>query len=98
IPTRLREGVVLPEVGVSLTPVNAQGAALVGSEGQVDGASVMYANTQTDTDTAVKPTIGGMETNTILRSLASPKQLYFRVGLHSGATLKQGHDAGGSVQ
>ncbi len=98
IPSRLREGVVLPEAGVSLTPVNAQGTALVGSEGQLDGASVLYANTQTDTDTAVKPTIGGVETNSILRSLASPEQLYFRVGLPSGGTLEQGHDAGGPVQ
>jgi hypothetical protein len=98
IPLRLREGVVLPEAGVSLTPANAQGAALVGSEGQVDGASVLYANTQTDTDTVMKPTIGGVETNTILRSVDSPEQLYFRVGLPAGATLVQAHDAGGSVQ
>jgi hypothetical protein len=98
IPLRLREGVTLPEDGVSLTPVNAQGAALVGSEGQADGASVLYANTQTDTDTAVKPTISGVETNTILRSVDSPEQLYFRVGLPAGATLVQAHDAGGSVQ
>jgi hypothetical protein len=88
----------LPEAGLSLTPVNAQGTALVGSEGQVDGASVLYANTQTDTDTAVKPTISGVDTDTILRSLASPEQLYFRVGLPPGATLEKGNDANGPVQ
>ncbi len=95
IPPRLREGVVLPEAGVSLTPVNAQGAALAGSEGRVDGASVLYANTQTDTDTTVKPTISGVAENTILRSINSPEQLYFRVGLPAGASLVQAHDAGG---
>jgi DNA-binding beta-propeller fold protein YncE len=96
IPQRLSAGVQMPEVGVSLTPVDAQGSSLGGSEGAVDGASVLYANTETDTDTAVKPTTSGVETNTILRSVDSPGQLYFRVGLPAGASLVQAHDAGGS--
>jgi DNA-binding beta-propeller fold protein YncE len=96
IPTRLREGVVLPEAGVSLTPVNAQGAPLVGSEGQVDGASVLYANTQTDADTVVRPTTSGVETNTILRSVNSPEQLNLRVGMPHGASLVQAHGAAGN--
>jgi YD repeat-containing protein len=94
IPQRLSAGVELPEAGVSLTPVNAQGMSLGGSEGVVDGASVLYANTQTDTDTAVKPTIEGVEASTILRSVNSPDQLYFRVGMPAGAYLVQGHSGG----
>lgn len=96
IPKKLREGVLLPEAGVSLTPVNAQGAALGGAEGEMDGASVLYTNTQTDTDTAVKPTNDGVEADTILRSVNSPEQLYFRVGMPAGASLVQSHGIGGN--
>src|SRR4029077_20118540 len=64
----------------------------------VDGASVLYANTQADTDTAVKPTTEGVEVNTILRSVASPRQLYFRVGLPPSASLVQTDAAAGQVR
>lgn len=94
IPQRLSAGVELPEAGVSLTPVDAQGRPLGGAEGAVDGASVLYANTQIDMDTAVKPTTGGVEVDTILRSVNSPEQLYFRVGLPPGAKLVQAGGAG----
>jgi hypothetical protein len=36
----------------ALTPVDAQGAPLAGSEGSVEGTTVFYANTQTDADTS----------------------------------------------
>ena len=84
---RLAEGVQALATGISLTPVNAQGAPLGGSEGTVDGASVLYANTQTDADTVMKPTTLGFEADTLLRSVQSPQQLFFRVGLPRGATL-----------
>jgi DNA-binding beta-propeller fold protein YncE len=93
---RAGEGVELPEAGVSLTPVNAKGVALNSSDGVVDGASVFYANTQPDTDMAVKPTSEGVETSTILRSVNSAKQFYFRVGLAYGEDLVQSHVANGS--
>jgi DNA-binding beta-propeller fold protein YncE len=98
IPRRLRDGVQLPEGGVSLTPVNAQGTPLGGSDGAVDGASVLYANTQTDADTVVKPTTGGVEADTMLRSVNSPEQLYFRVGLSKGASLVQAQRGSGFVK
>jgi hypothetical protein len=41
IPEQLGAGVQLPDVGVSLTPVDAQGAVLSGSEAVVDGASAL---------------------------------------------------------
>ncbi len=97
IPTRLGDGVQLTGTGVSLTPVDAQGAALGGSEGTVDGASVLYANTQTDADTVVKPTTLGFEADTLLRSVDSPEELYFRVGLPAGASLVQAKDGSGAV-
>ncbi len=89
IPKRLGEGVQVPGVGVSLTPVDGSGSSLGGSEGTADGASVFYANTQTDADTVVKPTTGGFALDTLLRSVASPQQLFFQVGLPAGASLTQ---------
>ncbi len=87
IPRQLSAGVRAPTSGVSLTPVDARGEGLRGSEGRADGASVLYANTQTDSDTLIKPTLSGFDVNTILRSAESPRQLYFRVGLPAGAKL-----------
>jgi sugar lactone lactonase YvrE len=98
IPKGLGEGLQLSAVGVSLTPVNAQGAALGGSEGVLDGASVLYANTQTDMDSLVKPTTEGFAADTLLRSVESPQQLFFRVGLPAGASLVQAKDGSGDVE
>ena len=97
IPRRAGEGVRLPESGLSLTPVDAHGSPLGGSPAVLDGATVLYANTQTDADTLIKPTAAGVEANTVLRSISSPNQLYFRVGLPAGATLAQSRGAGGPV-
>ena len=98
IPKHLQDGVQLAESGVSLTPVDAQGSSLVGSEGAVDGATVLYANTQTDADTVVKPITAGFEADTLLRSVESPEQLYFRVGLPEGASLVLAKDGSGVVE
>ncbi len=98
IPKQLGEGVQVGSTGVSLTPVGEGDAALGGSEGFVDGATVFYANTQTDTDTVVKPTPLGFEEDTVLRSAESPQQLFFRVGLPAGASLVQATNGSGAVQ
>ncbi|HYM46295.1 MAG TPA: DUF6531 domain-containing protein, partial [Solirubrobacteraceae bacterium] len=98
IPQRLSDGVRLPERGVSLTPADSQGLPLGGSEGAVDRTSVLYANTQTDTDTVVKPTTMGFAADTVLRSVDSPGQLYFRVGLPQGASLAPPRGGSGSVK
>ena len=87
IPKRLADGVQLANTGVSLTPVAANGAALGGAEGAVDGASVLYANTQTDADTLVKPLTSGFAEDTLLRSVNSPSKLSFRVVMPAGASL-----------
>jgi len=97
IPKRLGEGVQLAGSGVSLTPVDAQGAPLGGSEGVVDGATVFYGGTGTDSDTVVKPTTAGFETDTLLRSVESPSTLSFHVGLPEGASLVSAKDGSGTV-
>ena len=89
IPKRLSEGVTLPDSGLSLTPADSRGAPLQGAEGEISGVSVLYANTQTDTDTVVKPTTLGVELSTLLRSSDSPRQLFFRLGLPAGASLRR---------
>ncbi len=87
IPKRLSVGVSMPGNSVSLVPSDAHGTPLSGSAGALDGASVVYANTQTDADTLVKPTTSGFEVDAILRSVDSPSRLYFRVGMPAGARL-----------
>jgi hypothetical protein len=93
IPKHLSEGVQAPATGLSLTPVDAHGAPLDGS-GTLDGATVLFANTQTDTDTVVKPSTLGFALDTMLRSPASPGQLFFRVGLPAGARLAHEQGSG----
>ena len=89
IPKHLAAGIRAPENAIVLTPVNGLGEALHGSEGAVYGASVLYANTQTDTDTIAKPTSRGFELSAILRSQASTRQLDYRLKLPSRASLVQ---------
>lgn len=96
IPKRLVQGVTVDDGGVSITPVAADGHTLSGSAGVEDGASVLYANTQTDTDTVAKPTSSGFELSTILRSIASPSTFYYRVHAPGDGHLKQTNS--GAVQ
>ena len=98
IPDRLSSGVQLPESDLSLTPVNAQGQTLAGSAIAVGDASVIYANTEPNTDTVVKPTPEGVETDSILRSVNSPREIDFHVGLPSRASLSQAEYGSGPVR
>jgi RHS repeat-associated protein len=98
IPKQLADGVQVTGSGVSLTPVDEHGSALGGSEGVIDGATVLYANTQTDADTVVKPLTNGFEEDTLLRSVDSPSELSFRVGLPAGATLVSAKDDSGAME
>jgi YD repeat-containing protein len=96
IPRQLSDGVALGRTGVSLVPVDGHGAALGGSEGAVEGVTVMYANTLASSDTVIKPTTTGFSAETLLRSGESPHQLYFRVEMPSGARLLQASDGSGA--
>ena len=89
IPKRLSTGAALVGTGVTVTPVDAAGEPLGGSQGAQDGESVLYANTQTDTDTLVKPTTAGFEIDTLLRSVDSPSKLYFKLAIPQGAHVSQ---------
>jgi streptogramin lyase len=97
IAKRVTGGVALPAAGVSLTPVDTQGTPLAGGEGAAGAAGVLFANTLTDADTLVKASTFGFALETILRSVASPQQLYFRVGMPQGASLVQS-EANGPVR
>jgi DNA-binding beta-propeller fold protein YncE len=87
IPKHLAEGVQIPGLGLSLTPVDAQGVPLGGSEGVAEGTTVLFANTQTDSDTLLKPATFGVDASAVLRSPESPEVLYYKVGMPRGAHL-----------
>jgi RHS repeat-associated protein len=91
IPKRLQEGVSVAGSGVSLTPVNASGAAVGGVEGSIDGTVAFYGGVElgSDVDMIVKPLTRGFEEDALLRSVRSPQQLSFRLGLPEGATVRQ---------
>jgi len=95
---QLSEGVQIPGSGVSVAEVDGQGGPLSGVEGSLAGAVVLYANAQTDADTLVKPTTAGFEVDVLLRSIQSPQQFYFKVGLPGGASLVQATDGSGDVR
>ncbi len=97
IPASLDAGVGLSSIGVSLTPVSQSGQPLQG-EGRLDGATVLYANSQTDTDTDVKATTTGFETYDLLRSTKSPQELSYSVGMPEGAKLVPLKDGNGASQ
>jgi sugar lactone lactonase YvrE len=97
IPKHLGEGARLP-AGVSLTPVDSQGASLGGVEGASDGATIDFANTQTDTDTILKPSSFGVDVDALLRSVESPEDLYYKIGMPQGAKLVELGDGSGGVQ
>jgi streptogramin lyase len=89
IPKSLDEGVRVADGTVSLTPVDAQGTPLTGTQGTRDGATVFFGETQTDADTVIKPSSWGFAVDTLLRSENSPQHLHFRVGMPEGARLVQ---------
>lgn len=97
IPRHLDEGATLTRSGVSLTPVDAEGHALNGSDGAIDGSALFYGGTGTDTDSLIKPTSFGFDADTILRSVRSPRRLFFRVGLPAGARLVAAKGVSASV-
>jgi RHS repeat-associated protein len=100
IPTRLQEGVSLAGSDVSLTPVNGSGAPVGGSEGVIDGAVVFYGGVElgSDVDVFVKPITAGFEEDALLRSVRSPQELAFRLGLPEGATVRQASDGSGVLE
>ena len=95
IPHALGDGIGLGRTGVSVTPVDASGVPLTGSEGEVNGATVMYTDTLSSGDTLVKPTTFGFSIEDLLRSVTSPRELYFRLGMPTGARLAEGADEAG---
>jgi YD repeat-containing protein len=87
LPKNLTEGAQLPSVGVSLIPADERGHPLASESAQGDGASVLFPNTQPDSDTLMKLLPLGIDVSTTLRSVASPEHLYYKVGMPAGAKL-----------
>jgi YD repeat-containing protein len=103
IPSHLREGVALQDLGVSLTPLaDRHGASLGSTAPRIDGASVFYGDSENagagvrDLSTLVKPTSDGFELFSLLQSARSPKSLSFAVGVPAGASLAR--QKGGPIE
>jgi streptogramin lyase len=98
----LARGVELPQLGVSLTPVDQRGKPLAASPGETNGGAVQWSTSETGPDAAhdlatlAKATPEGFDLSTLLFSQRSPNQLYFRLGMPSGAHLKKAPD--GAIQ
>jgi streptogramin lyase len=94
-PSNLALGVALPSAGVSMTPVDRRGTALATSIGTLDGAAVRWgarergANAVHDLTTLAKASPRGFDLSTLLFSQRSPNELHFRVGMPTGAHLRQ---------
>ena len=93
MPRELSDGVRTPQNGVSLTPIDLHGRPVSG-RGVVDGSTVLYANTQSASDTLVKPTATGFQMDDVLRSAASPQTLRFKIGVPDGAAVTQDPGSG----
>lgn len=102
-PKDLSEGVALPAVGVSLTPVDAQGSPLSASAGMLAGSAVLWSTSQNgaggvhDLSTLAKALPDGFDLTTLLFSRRSPGELYFRVGMPSGAHLRRAENGSARI-
>ena len=88
IPSHLGDGVGFANGSLTLTPVDSSGDALSGAAGVASADAVTYTNTQTDTDTVAKPLANGFEVLGVLRSPASPQELYYRLTLPAGESVQ----------
>jgi hypothetical protein len=82
---RADAGVTFTDSGLSIAPAQS------GSDpsGSPDGGGVLYANTQIDTDTLLKPVAQGVAVDAVLRSAASPQRLSFVVSGPGRVRLSQ---------
>jgi YD repeat-containing protein len=96
VPSALSRGIELPQIGVSLVPIDRRGVALTAFAAQSDGAGVLWnvANDSYVHDLAAvaKAAPLGFDLSTMLFSQRSPSRLYFRIGMPAGARLQQKPD------
>lgn len=97
LPKNISDGAQLSGIGLGIASVSSTGAPLSG-EGTIDGASVLFANTQRDTDTVMKFSTQGVALDAILRSRKSPHQLAYKLTLPDGAHLQQSSSDPEAVQ
>jgi RHS repeat-associated protein len=87
---QLDEGIALTRTGISLTMAGrSTGAALIGGE------EAFYSEVANDTDAVATPKLDGADMSALLRSVDSPEELSYRVGVPLGARLVS--EGGGAV-
>ncbi len=92
IPAELGEGIELPGPGITIEPV---GVAESRAPSTLDQSTAFYPNVAEETDLAVSPTLGGVETMTQIRSPESPRNEVYELRLPPGAALAE--EGGGAV-
>jgi len=95
IPGDLNDEIGFPETGIS---IEVAGFATERSASISSGSVAFYPNVAEDTDLAISPTPGGVETLTQLRSAASPNVSTYRFSLPSGASLVETEEGGAEVR
>jgi streptogramin lyase len=102
IPVQLSRGIRLDGRGVGLVPVDTHGRALAVSAGRPDGYTVLWNSRangpEPDLATVAKALPEGFDLSTMLLSQRSPRKLYFRVEMPSGAHLLATPHAGARVK
>ncbi len=90
--THAADGATLTDSGLSIAPVSSRAAV----RGALDGGAMLYANTQTDADTLLKPVADGVAVDGVLRSPASPQRLAFTVS--GGGRVRLSKTRSGAVR
>jgi tripartite motif-containing protein 71 len=93
MPAELGEGIELPGPGITIEPV---GVAESRAPSTLGGSAAFYPNVAEETDLAVSPTLGGVETMTQIRSPESPRSETYRLDIPPGASLEN-EGAGAAV-
>lgn len=94
IPTRLENGIALPDTGVR---IELDGAPADRSPSNLNESVATYPNVADDTSLVVAPTPTGVETFTLLQSPDAPLSQKFNLTLPSGGTLRETDDGGAEV-
>jgi streptogramin lyase len=91
VPSELGEGIELPGPGIE---IEAEGVVESRAASTLGHSVAFYPNVSEETDLAVAPTLGGVETMTQLRSPESPNTESYKLILPVGSSLtKQGSGA-----
>jgi NHL repeat-containing protein len=95
IPSQLGEGIELPGAGIA---IGLAGSSEEREASVADSSVAFYPNVAQDSDLAISPTPGGVETLTQLRSAESPQTQRYELTLPAGTSLQETEAGGAEVR